>query len=71
MSNNEKGGGVGICGVVGIVFIILKLCGLIHWSWIWVLSPFWLPVALVIFLIIIAVLKNWIDDGNTPSRYKF
>jgi len=61
-NNNEKGGGVGICGVVGIVFIILKLCGLIHWSWIWVLSPFWLPVAFVILLIVIAIIKNRIED---------
>lgn len=62
MSNNEKSGGVGICGVVGIVFIILKLCGLIHWSWIWVLSPFWIPVAFVILIILFAIFKNWLDD---------
>ena len=62
MSNNEKGGGVGILTVIGIVLVILKLCGLIHWSWIWVLAPFWFPVALVIVIILIALIKNWFDD---------
>ncbi len=62
MSDKEKGGGVGILTVIGIVFIILKLCNLITWSWIWVLAPFWAPVVLVIIIIIIAVIKNWIDD---------
>lgn len=62
MSDKEKGGGVGILTVIGIVFIILKLCKLITWSWIWVLAPFWTPVVLVIIIIIIAVIKNWIDD---------
>lgn len=62
MSNNEKGGGVGILTVIGIVLVILKLCGLIHWSWIWVLAPFWFPVALVIVIILIALIKNWLDD---------
>jgi len=62
MSNNEKGGGVGILTVIGVVLVILKLCGLIHWSWIWVLAPFWFPVALVIVIILIALIKNWFDD---------
>lgn len=35
-------------GLLTIVFIVLKLCGVISWSWLWVLSPIWL-----LFLIII------------------
>ncbi len=27
---------------LGILFIGLKLAGVIDWSWIWVLSPFWI-----------------------------
>jgi len=27
---------------LGLLFIGLKLAGFIHWSWIWVLSPFWI-----------------------------
>jgi len=29
--------------VILIVFVILKLAGLVDWSWLWVLSPFWIP----------------------------
>lgn len=37
-------GGIGIFGLLGVAFVVLKLCGVIHWSWWWVLVPFWGPV---------------------------
>lgn len=40
-----------------IAFIVLKLCHVIEWSWFWVLSPLWIPLALSI--IIIAVVAIW------------
>lgn len=30
-----------------IAFIVLKLCNVITWSWWWVLSPIWIPIAIV------------------------
>lgn len=47
-NSNAKTGGIGFCGLLTIVFIVLKLIGVIKWSWVWVLSPIWLPAALVI-----------------------
>lgn len=47
---NSNSGGIGFCGLLTIVFIALKLTDTIDWSWIWVLSPLWLPVALVVAL---------------------
>jgi hypothetical protein len=43
-----------MAGFLGLIFITLKLTGYINWSWLWVLSPFWIPfaIALVIFLIV-------------------
>jgi membrane protein YdbS with pleckstrin-like domain len=38
-----------------IVFLILKLTGNIDWSWWWVTSPLWIPVAAVLVLIVIAL----------------
>ena len=38
--------------ILTTIFITLKCCGAINWSWIWVLSPLWLPVALGAFIII-------------------
>ena len=31
-----------------ITFLVLKLTGVIDWSWLWVLSPIWIPIAFVI-----------------------
>ena len=46
--NSDSGGGVGFCGLLAILFIGLKLAGIIHWSWIWVLSPLWIPFLIVL-----------------------
>lgn len=49
--------GIGFTGALAILFIALKLMGHIAWSWLWVLSPLWIPwgIALVIVLAIIGV----------------
>lgn len=54
--NESSSGGIGFTGLLAIVFIILKLTGVIAWSWVWVLAPLWLPIAIVVPLFIIAVL---------------
>lgn len=57
-SNNTSKGGIGFCGLLAIAFIVLKLVGVIEWSWLWVLSPIWIPsVIVIILLIILIVLK--------------
>ena len=52
-NSSAAGGGIGFCGLLAIVFIVLKLVGVIKWSWIWVLAPLWLPTVLVILFIIV------------------
>lgn len=56
--NNGAGeGGIGCTTAVGLIFIVLKLTGagaVAEWSWWWVLSPFWLPIALGFVLIMLA-----------------
>lgn len=48
----------GFCTLLTIAFIVLKLCGVITWSWIWVLSPLWIAFAIILVLaIIIVILK--------------
>lgn len=46
-----------IFGILGLIFITLKLTGHITWSWLWVLSPFWIPfaIALAIFVVVFVV----------------
>lgn len=59
-SNNSTG--MGILGVLQLIFLVLKLTGLITWSWLVVLIPFWISLGtLAIFLIcvLIAVLTGY------------
>ena len=51
-----SGGGIGFCGLLTIAFIVLKLCKVIGWSWLWVLSPLWLPLAIVLGIGVIVLL---------------
>lgn len=53
-------GGMKFCDVLLIVFIVLKLCKVINWSWWWVLSPFWIPLGLYIALIIVVLIARLI-----------
>jgi len=45
MSDNNNttvtSSGIGFFGLLGVLFIGLKLTGVITWSWVWVLSPIW------------------------------
>ncbi len=45
-------GGIGFAGALTILFIALKLTGVIAWSWWWVLSPIWISVGLVVLVLI-------------------
>lgn len=48
--------GPAIPSVIFVVFVVLKLTGVIDWSWLWVASPLWIPAAVIIlFLTLIAV----------------
>ena len=54
MSNSKETstvGGIGFFGALAIVFITLKLLEKIDWSWWWVLSPLWLPLAVAVSLL--------------------
>lgn len=48
MSNSSSAspGGIGVVGLLGVVFVTLKLLGVIDWSWWWVTLPFWGGLAL-------------------------
>ena len=58
MSESSSSSSSGICvlGLLGCAFVVLKLCGVITWSWWWVTLPFWGGAALGILFITIVVL---------------
>lgn len=43
-----------------LLFITLKLTGVIAWSWWWVLAPFWIPLTLVLGILGFALLLAWL-----------
>ena len=51
-NSSSKGIG-GFCSILAIVFIVLKLTHYINWPWFWVLSPIWIPIALIILVLVI------------------
>jgi hypothetical protein len=51
MSDTSSSGGIGVSGLLGVAFIVLKLTHTITWSWLWVLAPFWIPLAFVLGVI--------------------
>jgi hypothetical protein len=51
-----KSGGIGFCGLLTIVFIILKLTKVICWSWLCVVSPLWIGALLNLIITVIAVI---------------
>lgn len=46
---------MGICSVLGLIFVTLKLTGVIAWSWLWVLLPFWGPIAIAVLFGVLVV----------------
>lgn len=60
MSNTTqtKQGGIGLLGILGLIFITLKLMGYIKWSWLWVLAPFWIPVAIVLVILLLGLILS-------------
>jgi MFS family permease len=60
MSNNNKSKVTvkfpSVATLLGIAFIILKLCDVITWSWVWVLSPFWIGAIISILSLIVALI---------------
>ena len=61
MSNSESSSsGIGVFGLLGVVFVALKLTGYIDWSWWYVTLPFWggsaFCIALTFTVILISVI---------------
>lgn len=62
------GGGLCLCDVLLVVFVVLKLIGQITWSWWWVTAPFWgqfvLGFAILILWIMVAKIIGFIEDAR-------
>ena len=64
--------GIGLPGVLFVVFLVLKLTGNIDWSWWWVTSPIWIPflAAVAILITLIIVFVGMLSFGYTVEELK-
>ena len=54
--------------LLAILFIVLKLTGVITWSWLWVLAPIWISFVIVVFILIsIVIIAN--NKGLIPLNF--
>lgn len=56
MSAEVKVQGVSTLGLLGVAFVVLKLVGVISWSWWWVTVPFWGPLGIIAGICVIYIL---------------
>ena len=62
MENSTRKNGMGFTSVLTLIFITLKLCSVISWSWVWVLAPLWIGWALALVIIGAVAFGAWISD---------
>lgn len=53
---SNSSGGIGVFGLLGVCFVVLKLLGYLDWSWWWVTLPFWGGFALLLVSFFIFVI---------------
>ena len=71
--SSSSSGGIGFVGLLTIAFIVLKLTGVVNWSWLWVLSPLWISAALTLTILLIVgivVLSIYLADKSKRKNYK-
>ena len=59
MSSKQTSGGISALGLLGVVFVVLKLAGLTEvasWSWWWVTAPFWCGIALGLAVVLLTLI---------------
>ena len=68
--NNTTAGGSGFCGRLAVAFIVLKLTGVINWSWLWVLAPIWIPTAIVLAVLLVVLIVVLVKEGVKQTEEK-
>lgn len=67
----RKEGGLGVCGILTIIFVTLKVAqiGLVaKWSWWLVFAPMWIPAVFVLSLLLIAGIAGLIISVMEESN---
>jgi hypothetical protein len=52
-------GNISFTALLCVAFVILRLCGVIDWPWLWVVSPIWLSVACGVLVLPFYIYYHW------------
>jgi membrane glycosyltransferase len=63
--HHEEKRGMSFLGTLTLIFIVLRLCNLIDWSWLWVLSPLLLSLLLGL---VVAVIEIADEERKHPPQ---
>lgn len=68
-SSSSASGGIGLGGVLFVVFLVLKLCHVISWSWLWITAPLWIPFGVFVvfagFCLVMALVTGQVGRRRT------
>ena len=69
-NSGAAGSGLTLSGLVFIVFLVLKLCNVINWSWWWAIAPLWGSAIFYGLIFGIGFLCIWAQDLSNKRRIK-
>ena len=58
----------GLCSMLFITFLVLKLTKVIDWSWWWITAPLWAPIGVCVVLVIVGAILIALADGYTHGK---
>ena len=62
-SNSTASSGMGLSGWLTVLFVGLKLTGHITWPWIWVVSPLWITLSILLAILVILLILKAVFDA--------
>jgi len=68
-NNNSNSGGIGFAGLLFLVFLVLKLCKVIDWSWWWITSPLWAPLAIAVIILPFYFCLKYLEEKE-KNKYR-
>lgn len=61
-------GGIGLSGLLLVVFVTLKLCNVIAWPWLWVVAPLWVPLVFGLSILAVVGIVSLIVESLASKR---
>lgn len=66
--SNMTNGGVGFVGLLQLVFIVLKLCGVIAWSWWLVMLPLIIEASFVVVVLFVSLIVIFYENDKKQEE---